>query len=67
MLLFELDRDLSQIQLWKKDISKSDDFFESYRVNGRTDTLTDFRVYYPFEYTKMLADHKILGNTFQKM
>ncbi len=29
-----------------------DEPFVSYRVNGRTDTLTDFRVYSLFEYTK---------------
>ena len=35
--------------------SQSASPFESYRVNGRTDTLTGSRVYSLFEYTKSIS------------
>ena len=52
ILIFELDRDIGEIILWAKILSQSDDFCKSYRVIGRTDILTDSRVYSPVEYTK---------------
>ena len=36
ILIFELDRDINEIKLWEKNQERSDDFFVSYRVNGRT-------------------------------
>ena len=52
---------------WDKAVVKiswrSDEFFGSYRVNGRTATLTDFRVSSLFEYTKSKLE--ILKLTWQ--
>lgn len=56
VLIFKLDRDLNEIELWKK-IEKLDDFFVSYRVNGWADTLADFRVYSLLEYTKTFSEY----------
>ena len=53
MPIFELDRDIYEIHLYKKFQPDDYHFFVSYRVNGRPDTLTDSRVYSLFEYTKM--------------
>ena len=41
ILIFERGRDIWETSLWAKIRRRSDDFWKSYRVNGRTDGHTD--------------------------
>ena len=45
-------RNIDEIMLCRKFSWRSDEPFGNYRANGRTDILTDSRVYSLFEYTK---------------
>ena len=63
ILTSELDRDIHETNLCAKFQLNLISFFKSYRVNGWTDILTDFRVYSIFEYTKRKLSKVVMVET----